>query len=157
MRLLKLLLIMLVWTAALSPAWAQSTFDDADAQLRVRQAATLASEAARKVDALRKQLETERQRVVATDGERDLNRATIKALEQELQSAEAKQREQDAALRAAQDARTRGLAAEAERRRLEEDRRQRLVVQPPPPRAPTPSSPAPTPPGGRWRARPPGR
>ena len=134
MRPLKLLLILLVCTAAVSPVWAQAAFDDADAQLRVRQAATAASEAARKVEALRKQLEAERQRVVATDGERDLNRATIKALEQELPSAEAKQREQEGALRAAQDARAKGLAAEAERRKLEEERsRQALPTSPPPP------------------------
>ena len=131
MRLLKLLLIILASTAACSPVWAQSAFDDADAQLRVRQAATAASEAARKVEAARKALETERQRVVATDGERDLNRATINALEQELRGAEVKQREQSAVLRSAQDARERGLAAASDRRRLEEER-QRAVRQPAP-------------------------
>lgn len=140
MRLMvKPLLVLLVWWAtAVSPAWAQTAFDDADAQLRVRQAATAASEAARKVEAARKGLEAERQRVVATDGERELNRATINVLEQELQRAETKQREQDTALRAAQDARVRGLAAEAERRRIEDGQR---------PQAP--ARPAPTPPPSR--------
>ena len=133
--LLKLLLILLVCTVAVSFAWAQPAFDDVDAQLRVKQAATAASEAARKVEALRKALETERQRVVATEGERDLNRATTKALERELQDAEAVQREQNVALWAAQDARNRGLAAEAERRRLQEQRQRQAsppqVPQPP--------------------------
>ena len=143
MSLFKALLILHVCMAALSPVWAQAAFDDADAQLRVRQAATAASEAARKVEAARKALETERQRVVATDGERDLNRATIKALEQELQSAEAKQREQDAALRAAQDARVRGLAAEAERRRIEDGQRPQAPARPAPTAPPPPPSPSP--------------
>ena len=128
MRLLKLLLILMAYSAVTSPCLAQTAFDDADAQLRVRQAATAASEAARKVEAARKGLETERQRVVATDGERDLNRATINALEQELRSAETKQREQDAALRAAQDARTEGLAAEAQRQKVEDGQRPQADV-----------------------------
>lgn len=95
------------------PAVAQTTaapFDDAEAQLRIRQAATAASAAAREADTLRKALEAERQRVVQTDGERDLNQSAIRALEKDLQAAEAKQREQEAALKAAQDARTQGLA-----------------------------------------------
>ena len=92
-------------------AWAQSAdFDDAEAQLQVRQAASAASAGARKVDALRKELESERQRVVQNDSERDLNQAALQVLERELKTAEAKQRELDAALKAAQDARTRGLA-----------------------------------------------
>lgn len=53
MSLFKALLTLHVCMAALSPVWAQSAFDDADAQLQVRQAATAASEAARKVAALR--------------------------------------------------------------------------------------------------------
>lgn len=95
------------------PAMAQTTtapFDDAEAQLRIRQAATAASAAARESDTLRKALEAERGRVVQTDGERDLNQAAIRALEKDLQAAEAKQREQEATLKAAQDARAQGLA-----------------------------------------------
>lgn len=94
-------------------AGAQTTgaaFDDAEAQLRIRQAATAASTAAREADTLRKGLEAERQRVVPTDGERDLNQSAIRALEKDLQAAEAKQREQEATLKAARDARTQGLA-----------------------------------------------
>ena len=84
------------------PAMAQTTtapFDDAEAQLRIRQAATAASAAARESDTLRKALEAERGRVVQTDGERDLNQAAIRALEKDLQAAEAKQREQEATLK----------------------------------------------------------
>ena len=94
-------------------AWAQTgaaAFDDAEAQLRIRQAATALSAAAREVETLHKALEVERQRVVQTDGERDLNQSTIRALEKDLQAAEARQREQEATLKEAQDARTRGLA-----------------------------------------------
>lgn len=105
-----LLLLSLVMPLA-SPAWAQSAdFDDAEAQLQVRQAATAASAAARRVDALRKDVETERQRIIQTDSERDLNQAALQGLERELKAAEARQRELDAALKTAQDARTRGLA-----------------------------------------------
>lgn len=96
---------------AAAPAWAQAAeFDDAEAQLQVRQAASAASAGARRVDTLRKELETERQRVVQTDSERDLNQAALQVLERELKVAEARQRELDAALKAAQDARTRGLS-----------------------------------------------
>ena len=94
-----------------SPAWAQTAdFDDAEAQLKVRQAASAASAGARRVDALRAELVSERQRVVQTDGEHDLNQIAVQTLEQELRTAEARQRELDAALKAAQDARTRGLS-----------------------------------------------
>lgn len=124
------------------PAWAQAAeFDDTEAQLRVRQAATAASAAARKVETLRQELQAERQRVVQTDGERELNQAALKTLEQELRAAEARQRELDAALAAAQDARSRGVAAEAERRRREDGQR----PAPPPPAASAPA-PAPVPP-----------
>ena len=126
-------------TAALSPAWAQAAeFDDTEAQLKVRQAATAASAAARKVEALRKELDTERQRVVQTDSERDLNQVAVKTLEQELRTAETNQREQEAALKAAQDARNKGLAAAAQQRKIEESRQ-----APPPPPAPTPPPPSP--------------
>lgn len=101
----------------------RAQFDDVEAQLRIKQAASTTAATASNVEALRKQLEAERQRVVVTDGERDLNRTAIKALEDELQSAEAEHRKQEAALSAAQDARTQGLAAEAERRKLEDNRR----------------------------------
>lgn len=115
--------------ASVSPAWAQVEFDDAEAQLRVRQASNAAYETARKVEALRKALEAERQRVIQNEGDRDLNQATIVAIEQELRGTEARQREQDVALKAAREVRARGLAAEAQRRKLEEDRRQ--AAQPP--------------------------
>lgn len=99
---------------ALSPAWAQAAavpFDDAEAQLRLRQAATAASAATREVESLRKDLEVERRRVVQTESERELNLAVLKGLEKDLKAAEARQRETDAVLKTAQDARTRGLAA----------------------------------------------
>ena len=128
--------------APILPAWAQTApFDDTEAQLRIRQAATAASTAARKVDTLRQELRAERQRVVQTDGERELNQAAVKALEQELRTAEDRQRELDAALADAQDARIRGAAAEAERRRREEGQR----PPPSPPSQPTASAPAPAP------------
>ena len=110
-----LLLVLLACISAASPAWTQAAFDDAEAQLRVRQAAAAASATAGKVKALRKALQAERQRVVATEDERELNRATIKVLEQELQAAEARQREHEAALKAAQDTRARGLQQAAPR------------------------------------------
>ncbi len=128
--------ILTIWLAAPNPPIseraAQSlTFDDAEAQLHVRQAASSLGEMVRKVEAVRRALEAERQRVVQTDSERDLNGATTKALEQELQSAEIRQREQNAALKAAQDAREKGLAAAAEQRRpKEEDRRQQSESNP---------------------------
>ncbi|MCX7364620.1 MAG: peptidoglycan-binding domain-containing protein, partial [Alphaproteobacteria bacterium] len=79
-----------------------------------------------------------------TDGERELNQAAVKALEQELRTAEDRQRELDAALADAQDARIRGAAAEAERRRREEGQRP-PPPPPPPPSPPTASAPAPAP------------
>ena len=91
------------------------TFDDAEAQLRIRQAASAASAAAVEVDELRKALETERKRVLQTNEERDLNRETIATLEKNLRAAEARQRERDAALREAQEARRRGLSADTGR------------------------------------------
>ena len=100
--------------SAPSPVWAQAAatpFDDAEAQLRLRQASTAASAAAREVDGLRKELEVERRRVVQTESERELNQAVLKGLEKDLKAAEARQRETDAALKAAQDERARGLAA----------------------------------------------
>lgn len=92
-------------------------FDDTDAQLIVRQAASAAAAAVREVEVLRRALSAERSRVVQTDGERDLNQTTIKTLEQQLQAAEAKSQGLNAALKAAQEARTRGLAIEADRRK----------------------------------------
>ena len=131
--------------SAARPAWAQTAeFDDTEAQLRVRQAATAAGTAARKVESLRQELEAERHKVVQTEGERELNQAAVKALEQELVAAEARKREQDAALAAAQDARTKGVAAEAERRQRENALRPQ--APPPPPVASTPPPPATTPP-----------
>ena len=99
--------------SAPSPAWAQAAaapFDDAEAQLRLRQASTAASAVAREVDGLRKELEVERRRVVQIESERELNQAVLKGLEKDLKTAEARQRETDTALKAAQDARARGLA-----------------------------------------------
>ena len=111
------------WIASAPTAQGQANptpvFDDAEAQLRVRQAANAASAAARDVEALRKALEAERQRIVQTDGERDLNQVAIKGLEGELRLAEGKQRDRDAELKVAQEARTRGLSLDAERRRAE--------------------------------------
>ena len=127
-----------------SPALAQgtdTTFDDTEAQLRVRQAANAATAAAREIEALRRALETERARVVQTDGERDLNQTTIRTLERDLKSAEARQREHDASLKAAQEARNRGLAAETRRREAEAGRHQQSVPAPPPAAAAAPQIP----------------
>ena len=98
-----------------SPTWAQASaapFDDAEAQLRIRQASLAASAAAREVDSLRKELEVERRRVVQTESERDLNQAILKGLEKDLRVAEATQQDADTALKAAQAARARGLPAD---------------------------------------------
>ncbi len=112
---------------AIAPTWAQApaaiAFDDVEAQLRVRQAANAAGTAAREADELRKALDVERKRVLSTAEERDLNRALIASLEKNLREAEAKQRERDAALKEAQEARNKGLAAEAQRQKLEEAKR----------------------------------
>jgi hypothetical protein len=108
------------------PAQAQFTaaaFDDVEAQLRVRQAANAAGTATREVDELRKALDVERKRVLSTAEERDLNRELIASLEKNLHEAEARQRERDAALKEAQEARNKGLAAEAQRQKLEEAKR----------------------------------
>ncbi|MFI5002702.1 MAG: hypothetical protein ACHQK9_22680 [Reyranellales bacterium] len=125
-------------------AWAQvapsAPFDDAEAQLRIRQASNAASAAAFDVDEMRKALEAERKRVVATSEERDLNGETIKALEQRLRGAEAIQRDRDDALKEAQEARRRGLAAEAERQKLE-DARGRPPDAPTPPQVAAPGTP----------------
>ncbi len=91
------------------------TFDDAEAQLRIRQAASAVSAAAGEVDELRKALEAERKRTLLTSEERDLNRETIATLEKNLHAAEARQRDRDAALREAQEARRRGLSGDTER------------------------------------------
>jgi hypothetical protein len=93
-----------------APAPPVSTFDDAEAQLKVRQAAAAAGAAAQDVDELRKSLAAERSRVLQTNEERDLNRETIKALEKNLANAEARQRDREAALKAAQEVRRQGLA-----------------------------------------------
>lgn len=143
--------------AVVSPAWAQAAaFDDAEAQLQVRQAATGASAAERRVETLLKELEAERQRVVQTDSEREVNQAAVKALEKELRSAEAAQREQEAKLKAAQEARARGVAAEAARRRVEEGQRQQAnpptaPTAPAPPAVAAQPSPPPAPPAAAMR------
>lgn len=118
-----------------------AAFDDAEAQLKVRQATQAAAAAARKVEGLRKELETERQRVVQTDGERDLNQLTQRTLEQELRTAEAEQRTQEANLKTAQEARAQGLAADEQRRKREDAERQQ-AVRPPPTTAPPAPPPA---------------
>ena len=111
--------------AAVPPRLATGTqFDDAEAQLRVRQAANAAIASAREVDDLRKGLDVERKRAAQTSEERDLNRETIARLEGVLRDAEARQRDRETALKAAQDARARGLAAEAERQGFEDRQRQ---------------------------------
>ena len=122
MRTSGLIVLMLTACGALglqattpSPTWAQASaapFDDAEAQLRIRQTSTAASAAAREVDGVRKELEVERRRVVQTESERDLNQAILKGLEKDLKAAEATQQDADAALKAAQAARARGLPAD---------------------------------------------
>lgn len=133
---------------ASSPTWAQAAaaFDDADAQLRVRQASTAAAEAAAAVDRLRKALAAERGKVLGSDAERDLNRETIAGLEKNLRDAETRQRDTDKALKDAQEARNRGLAGEAERRKLEAARPATPAPQATTTAAPPAPSPAPAPP-----------
>ena len=133
--------LLAVCAGALSPARAQASaqpFDDAEAQLLIRQAATAASAATREVESLRKEQEVERRRVVQTESERELNQAVLKGLEKDLKAAEARQRETDAALKTVQDARTRGLAA---------GRRQEVTPPPsataPPPQVAQPTTTAP--------------
>ena len=92
-----------------TPAPANPTFDDAEAQLRVRQAAAAVSAAAQEVEEGRKSLEAERKRVVQTDSDRDLNRAAIEALEKNVQAAEAKLRAREIVLKEAQEARRLGM------------------------------------------------
>ena len=91
------------------PAAPARTFDDAEAQLRIRQAAAAVSAAAGEVEEARKSLEAERKRVVQTEQERDLNQATIRTLEKRLRDAEATLRERDTALKQAQETRRLGL------------------------------------------------
>jgi hypothetical protein len=121
-------LLAAVLVAAVSlPAAAQqvagAAYDDMEAQLRVRQALYAASTAAREVEELRKALQSEHQRVLLTDEERDLNRETIAALEKNLRAAEAKLGAREAALKEAQDVRRLGLAEETQRQKIEEARR----------------------------------
>ena len=125
-----ILALVAVWglAAAAAPsaqaqAVADATFDDVDAQLRVRQAASAAGTAAREVDELRKALDVERKRVLSTGEERDLNRELIARLEKVLREAEARQRERDAALKDIQEVRSKGLAAEVQRQKAEDARR----------------------------------
>jgi hypothetical protein len=122
-------------TATTASAWAQAAtgaaFDDAEAQLRVRQAATAAGDATRDVDELRKALGVERNRVVQSGEERDLNQEMIRTLEDKLREAEAKQRDRDATLKQAQQARSQGLAAEAQRQKLDDAQRKPPETLPP--------------------------
>ena len=118
-------------------------FDDADAQLRLRQAAGAAAEAAAAADRLRKALAAERGKVVTSDAERDLNRETIASLEKSLRDAETRQRDTDKALKEAQEARARGLAGDAERRKLEAARPATPVPPAPPRPTPPPAAPRP--------------
>jgi peptidoglycan hydrolase-like protein with peptidoglycan-binding domain len=114
---------------AAKPVQAQTaaiaSFDDSEAQLRLRQAANVVGTATREVEELRKGLEAERKRVVMTNEERELNQETIKKLEKNLKNAEARLKEAEAALNAVQEERRRGLAAESERQKVEESQRQR--------------------------------
>lgn len=122
LRLIATILAVLLGALAISTAsaWAQAAaFDDVEAQLRVRQAVNAVGAAALEVDELRKALEAERKRAVLTSEERDLNRETIAVLEAKLRDAETRQRERDAALKQAQEARRQGLAAAAQRQRPE--------------------------------------
>ncbi len=142
--------------AAVVPAQAQTAattpFDDTEAQLRLRQAANVAGIAAREVEELRKGLEAERKRVATTNEERELNQETIKTLEKNLKSAEARLQEREAALNALQEERRRGLAAESEKRKTEDAQRQRAdeerrrqdaALNPPQPKPVPPPPPAP--------------
>ena len=105
-------------------AWALASssapFDDAEAQLRVRQAAGAAVAAARMVNELRQALEVERKHAVLAGEDRDLNQETIKALEKQLRDAETRQRELETALKEVQEARSRSLAAQRQRQKLED-------------------------------------
>lgn len=78
-----------------------TAFDDTEAQLLVRRAASTDGAAARKVEALQKAPGNERNRVIQTDSGRDLNQTAIKTLEQQLRVAEARNRDLSEALKLA--------------------------------------------------------
>lgn len=139
--------------AVASPGRAQ-TFDDTEAQLRIRQIAGSVAADQREVEDLNKAIATERARVVATPDERELNQETLKTLEKNLKAAEAKLQEHQTALTAAQEARRKGLAADADKRQREDQerikveqdrlkaeeekrRQEALKTTPPPPPPPT--------------------
>lgn len=96
--------------AIVATAQAQST-DDADAQLRIRQAANAVSTATREVDSLTQALDAERGRIVRTNEERELNQAVIADLGSKLAAARARLIERQAALKATQEARARQAPA----------------------------------------------
>jgi peptidoglycan hydrolase-like protein with peptidoglycan-binding domain len=81
-------------------------------------AADGASVATGNADELRKALEVERQRVLLTDEERDLNRETIAALEKRLHDAEAKLRDRKVALDEAHEVSRQGLANQSQHEKL---------------------------------------
>lgn len=108
--------------AGTAPGHAQA-FDDTEAQLRIRQAAVSVAATQREVEELRKALATERERVVATPDERELNQETIKTLDRNLKAAEGKLRDHETALAAAQEARRKGLTVESEKRLRDEQER----------------------------------
>ncbi|HTR85207.1 MAG TPA: peptidoglycan-binding protein [Reyranella sp.] len=134
--------LLLVLSAFALPAQAQS-FDDAEAQLRIRQASTAVTESQHEVDDLRKALKAEQDRVLKSKSDIELNAETIKTLEKNLKAAEAKLQERSTALAAAQEERRKGLAALNE----EEKKKQEALAKqaPPPPPAPPPVAAPPQP------------
>jgi hypothetical protein len=94
--------------------------DDVDAQLRLRQAVTAVSASTQEVEQLGKALDAERQRVVRSNEEREINQATIGDLERKLAAARTRLQERQLALKAAQEARGRVPDADAQRRQQEE-------------------------------------
>ncbi len=136
----------LIATVARAQAPAAAPYDDAEAQLRVRQAGTAVTAATSDVEQLTVALQAERKRVVQTSDERDLNQATIGELEKKLTRAKAVLQEKQLALKAAQEARAKGLDADAQRQRaLAPAPAAPATPAPPPQRTPAAAAPRPPP------------
>lgn len=80
-------------------------FDVVDAELRLRQAVAEVAKAESEVEGLRKLLAKERMRAAPTNADPDFDRAVIDKLEADLGAAEVRQRESEAKLREAREAR----------------------------------------------------
>lgn len=125
-RLIGLLAALCGLALAAQPARAQTApFDDAEAQLKVRQAVNAVTAVTKEIEELRTGLDAERKRTVTSDPERDINRSMIDTLQRRLKEAEDRLKERETALAAAQDARRRGLAAQPQAPSVEDEERRR--------------------------------